>query len=152
MARSSRLDQYASVDGLDECLKAFKSLEREVRKNANGELRTASKAIASSLIPMLGGSGAPQEPAILAAAAPKSDRYVVIAVPGRKPKLSGLKKTPAAMAKRIAFPVESGSDYGPFHEPQPGAMVARHVPEIARRALPAYVAALNAIMRKYGLR
>lgn len=152
MARvTSRRDQYVTVDGLAECLKGFNSLERELRKNANGELRAASKAIASSLMPLLGGSGAPQESAILAAAGPKSDRYIVVSVPSRKPKLSGLKRTPAPMAKRLAFAVEGGSTQPQFDGPSPGAMVARHKDRIARKALPRYLAALTAIQRKYGL-
>jgi hypothetical protein len=151
MAVTSRRDAYVTVDGLAECLKGFNSLERELRKNANGELRLASKAIANSLIPMLGGSGAPQEVAILAAAGAKSDRYVVLAVPNKRPNLSGLKGTPAATAKRLGFAVESGSDAPQFHGPAQGAMVARHADRIARYAVPRYIAALTAIQRRYGL-
>jgi hypothetical protein len=139
------------VEGLKECLAAFNSLEGELRKNANGELRKASRAIAKDLIPMLGGSGAPQEAAILAASGPKSDRYVVVAVPARKPKLSGLKKTPAPMAKRLAFAIEGGSTEKQFHGPAYGSMVAKNVDRIARMAVPRYEAALVGIMRKYGL-
>lgn len=152
MARvTSRRDGYVTVDGLADCLKAFNSLEKELRKNANGELRAASKAIASQVVPMLGGSGAPQEAAILAAAGPKSDRYIVLSVPSRKPKLSGLKKTPAPMAKRLAFAVEGGSDEPEFGGAAQGAMVARHLPRIAAYAVPRYLAVLKAIQRKYGL-
>lgn len=151
MAKGSRLDTGVSIEGLDEALRSFKSLDRELRKNANGELRAASKAIAADLVPMLGGSGAPQEAAILAAAGPKSDRYVVVAVPSRKPKLSGVKKQPAAMAKRLGFALEGGSDKPQFHGPKPGAMIATHRDAIARRAVPRYLAALEGIMRKYGL-
>lgn len=139
------------IDGLKECLDAFKSLDTELRKNANGELRKASKAIAKDLIPLLGGSGAPQEAAILAAAGPKPDRYVVVAVPNRKPKLSGVKKTPAAMAKRLGFAIEGGSAAEQFHGPAYGSMVARHIDRIARQAIPRYERELVAIMRKYGL-
>jgi hypothetical protein len=152
MARvTSKRDAYVTVEGLADCLKAFNSLEKELRKNANGEIRAASKAIANSLVPMLGGSNAPQESAILAAAGAKSDRYVVLAVPNKKPKLSGMKKTPAAMAKRIGFAVEGGSDAPQFHGPAEGSMVARHRDRIARHAIPRYTAALIAIQRRYGL-
>ena len=83
------------IKGIEECIAAFKSLEIDMRRSANSELRQASKAIGQGIIPMLGGSGSPQEAKILAAAGIKSDRYIVVGVPNRKPALSGLKKTPA---------------------------------------------------------
>ena len=141
-----------TVTGLDECMAALKNLDADLRKNANGELRKAAGQIAAAVPAMLGGSGAPQEAAILAAAGPKSDRFVVVAVPTRKPKLSGLKRTPAAAAKRIGFALEGGSGEPQFHSPAPGAMVARHMPQIAAYAVPRYEAVLAALMVKYGLR
>lgn len=140
-----------TVTGLDECLRAFNGLEKELRKNANGELRQASKAIATGMIPMLGGSGSPQEDKIIAAAGPKSDRYVVVAVPNRKPGLSGARKQPAAMAKRMGFALEGGSDYPAFKGPSQGSLVARHRDQLARYAIPRYTSALAGIMRKYDL-
>lgn len=140
-----------TIDGIDECLKAFGGLQAELRKNANGELRRASRAIAADVIPLLGGSGSPQESAILAAAGPKSDRYVVVAVPSRKPGLSGLRKTPAADAKRLAWAIETGSGYAPFRGPAAQSLVGRHRDTIAKMAIPRYTSALADIMRKYGL-
>lgn len=140
-----------TIEGLDECLRAFNGLEKEMRKNANGELRQASKAIASSIIPMLGGSGSPQESAILAAAGPKSDRYVVVAVPSKKPALSGLKRTSATSAKRLGWAIETGSPYPPFKGPATGSLVSKNRDRIARYALPRYTAALAGIMRKHRL-
>lgn len=140
------------IEGIEECLRAFQGLERDVRRVANGELRQASKAIGREVvIPMLGGSGAPQEAKIIAAAAPKSDRYVVVAVPGRKPGLSGLKKTSAAQAKRLGFALEGGSDYPPLHHPAEGSLVRTHIPTMTSRAVPRYQAALVSIMRRHGL-
>lgn len=142
---------YITIEGIDECLRAFQGLQADLRKNANGELRAASKAIANDIIPMLGGSGSPQEAKILAAAGPKSDRYVVVAVPARKPGLSGVKKTPAAAAKRLGWAIEGGSGYPPFHDPSAGSLVAKHRDAIARRAIPRYTSALAGIMRKWSL-
>lgn len=140
------------IEGLDECLRAFQGLQSDLRRVANGELRQAAKAIGRDVvIPMLGGSGAPQESAILAAAGPKSDRYVVVAVPNRKPKLSGLKKTPAAQAKRLGFALEGGSSYPPFHGPGAGSVVRSHIGAIEARAVPRYQQALGAILRRWGL-
>jgi hypothetical protein len=139
------------VEGLDECLRALNGLTGELRKNANGELRKASRAIAADIVPLLGGSGSPQEAAILAAAGPKSDRYVVVAIPARKPALSGLKRTPAAQAKRLAWALETGSDWPAFRGPAAGSLVSTHRNTIARMAIPRYTAALTDIMRRYGL-
>ena len=143
--------QYVRIDGIEECLRALNGLQGDLRKNANSELRQASKAIATSMIPLLGGSGSPQEAAIIAAAGPKSDRYVVLAVPNRKPRLSGLRKTPAAQAKRLGFAIEGGSPAKQFRGPAAGSMVGVHRDAIARHAIPRYTAALTAIMRKWGL-
>lgn len=143
--------QGISIEGIDECLRAFQNLEGELRKNANGELRRASKAIAQGLTPMLGGSGAPQERAIIAAAGPKSDRYVVLAVPNRKPALSGLRKTPAAQAKKLGFAIEGGSAEPQFKNPAKGGIVGKNRNAIASYAIPRYVQAVVGIMKKNGL-
>lgn len=140
-----------TIDGLTECMKAFQGLEAELRRNANGELRAASKQISAGLTPMLGGSGSPQEAEILAAAGPKSDRYVVLGVPQRKPALSGLKRTPAATAKQLAWAIEHGSEETQFHNPAAGSLVARHRDRMTAYAIPRYQAALAAVMRKFGL-
>jgi hypothetical protein len=140
-----------TIVGIEECLAAFKGLQGELRKNANGELRSASKEIANAVVPMLGGSGSPQEAKILAAAGAKSDRYVVVAVPNRKPALRGVKRTPAAQAKRLGWAIETGSGYGPFKGPSAQSLVGRHRDSIARFAIPRYTSALAGIMRKYGL-
>lgn len=144
------------IEGIEECLEAFKSLDRELRKNANGELRKASKEIAKGIIATklphyAEGSGSPQAAKIVKAAAPKSDRYVVIGVPQRKPRLSGMKNTPASQAKAIGWAIEGGSDYPPFHNPAVGSLVARHRRELAEYAVPRYSTELTRIMQKYGL-
>jgi hypothetical protein len=139
------------IHGLDECLRALNGLQSDLRREANGELRQASKQIAAGVIPMLGGSGAPQEPALLASLGPRSDRLVTVAVV-RKPRLSGLRRTPAAIAKGAIFwPVEIGSDYPPFHGPPTGGIVANHREALARYAIPRYTEALAKILRKWDL-
>jgi hypothetical protein len=144
-----------TITGIDACLKAFQGLEGELRKNANGELRRASKNIASGIVDRLPGYAAstasPQAAAFAAAAGPKSDRYVVVAIPARKPRLSGLKKKSAAEAKNLAWAIEGGSDYPPFKRPAAGSFIAKHRDEIARQAIPEYTKALADIMRRYGL-
>lgn len=140
------------IEGVEQCLRALQGLQGDLRKLANGELRTAAKGIGRDVvIPLLGGSGAPQEDKIVAAAGPKSDRYVVVAVPSKKPKLSGLRKTPAAKAKRIAFALEGGSTYPPFHSPRQGSVVQEHVPAMRAKAVPRYKQELARILTRYGL-
>ena len=140
-----------TLEGVEACMAAFQSLETSLRRNANGELRAASKAIASGMQPLLGGSGAPQETAILAAAGPKSDRFVVLAIPSRKPKLSGLRKMPAARARTLAYALESGSTQPQFRGPAKDSLVFGHRKALMAYALPRYQRALAGIMRKYGL-
>lgn len=139
------------VTGIDECLKAFSGLEKDLRKTANGELRAAAMKTAREVIPMLGGSGSPQEAAILGSLGARSDRLPTVAVV-RKPKLSGLKKTPAGIAKgAVLWPIEQGSDYKAFHGPPAGGIAGRHRAQIAQKALGSYMKALADISRKWGL-
>jgi hypothetical protein len=142
---------YITIDGIDRCLGAFNGLQGELRKNANGELRAASKQIANLIPGMLGGSGAPQEGKILAASGAKSDRYVVVAVPNRKPGLRGVKRTPAVEAKRLGWALETGSDWPAFKNPSPQSLVGQHRDAIARYAIPRYTESLIDIMRKWDL-
>jgi hypothetical protein len=139
------------IEGLDACLASFKNLDAELRRNANGELRRASKEIANALVPMLGGSGAPQEDRILAATGAKSDRLVAVAVPNRKPRLSGVKKMSAKEAKSLGFAIEAGSGEKQFHGPTKGGLVAKNIKQITAYSVPRYEQALVGIMRKYGL-
>lgn len=150
--RGSSRDSSVTIEGLQETLRAFNSLDRDLKRSANGELRQASKRIATMYVmPALGGSGSPQEAKILAAAGPKADRYVVVAVPNRKPALSGTRKQPAAMAKRLAFALEGGSSAPQFKGPAKDSLVRRHLPLISARAVPVYLRAVEAIARKYRL-
>lgn len=170
---NAKFTQGVEIEGLDACLKAFGRLEKEMRRNANGELRKASKQISGGLKQFLGGSGSPQEPEILRAARPKADRYVVLKVPGvvphmrglqkRKPRLkpqsdkavSAARRANARVARRskqsIVWAIEDGTAYPPFHGPGKGSLVARNMGKARRYAEPVYGAALRQIMRKYGL-
>lgn len=143
------------VEGVEECFAAFQSLERELRKNANGELRKASKEIAKGIVAKLPGyargTGSPQAEKIVKAAGPKSDRYVVVGVPQRKPRLSGMKRTTASQAKAIGWAIEGGSQYPPFHGPKQGSLVSDHKQDLMNYAAPRYSAELHRIMSKYGL-
>jgi hypothetical protein len=146
----ARVGTEITIEGLDRCLAAFSGLQADLRREANGELRQAAKEIAAGVIPMLGGSPAPQEGALIASLGPRSDRLVTVGVV-RKPKLSGLRRVPAANAKGLVWAVEIGSAYPPFHGPGAGAIAARHRDALARYAMPRYLDALAKIMRKWDL-
>ena len=140
-----------TITGIDTVLASLKGLQGDLRKDANAELRAAARQIAGDLLPLLGGSGAPQEAALLASLGPRSDRLVTVAVV-RKPRLSGLRKTRAADAKGAVFwPVELGSSAPQFHGPPAGGMVARHRDALARDAIPRYTEAVAQLLRKWGL-
>lgn len=142
--------QTLEVQGLDECIRAFNNLDRTLRRNANGELRAASKQIASGMTQYLGGGGAPQEDRIIDAVGPKSDRYVVLSVPARKPKLSGARRNSAAAAKSLVFGVEWATS-SRFGGATPGGLVRGNTKRMRAYAAPRYKLALIAIMRRYGL-
>ena len=141
-------------EGWAELVKKLNTLEDKVlKKDANRDLRNASKAIALDIIGsrMLGGSGVPTEPAMLAATRPKYDRYVAIQIPGTKPKLSGLKKESAARAKSLAIAIEYGSDAPALKGPPSGALAGRNVSRITSKAAREWETQVDKILRKYGL-
>ena len=145
----------ASVEalGLPEVIKSIGQLEAVMRKEANTELRAGAKLIAAKVVRggLIGGSGVPTDPAISAAARPKSDRYISVQVPGVKPKLSGLRKTPAARARSLAIAVEYGSTSPGLKGPPRGALVGRNINRISDTAVREYQQLLARILRKYGL-
>ncbi len=142
-----------SIDGIEECVRAFNTLEVEARRNYNGQLRRASRRIADKLIPTLGRS-TPQQQRIADAARPKSDRYVVVAVPGRVPQMSGLRRqrTPAKVKYSLAFGVEDASPDPRFRKAgSRGGLVERRIQAQRSRWVAEYQRELASIMRSAGL-
>jgi hypothetical protein len=74
------------AEGLVETLQAFKGLEADLRREANGELRKAAGLAASRLVSELQGaaaaSGVPVAPRVASSAKVKSDRLPSVAIGG----------------------------------------------------------------------
>jgi hypothetical protein len=143
------------VRGLTELVDKVQKLDRELRKEANTELRQGAKNIALRVVShrhqLLGGSGIPQEWAIVERTRPKYDRYVALQVPGAKPKLSGLRKTNAARAKSLAVAVQWGSADPRLGGPPRGALVGRNVKRLTAYVYRDYEDVVARVLRRYGL-
>lgn len=142
-----------SIDGIEECVRAFNTLEVEARRNYNGQLRRASRRIADKLIPTLGRATVMQQ-RLADAARPKSDRYVVVAVPGRIPQMSGVRrqKRPAKTKYSIVFGVEDASPDARFRKAGPrGGLVQRRIDAQRGRWIAEYQRELASIMSRAGL-
>lgn len=142
------------IDGLMETLQAFKGLELELRKEANGELRQAGQACARVLAVELksaaAASGVPVAPRVARSIRAKSDRIPVVSIGG------------ATRVGRRGAPAGSlvwGSEQGPKGStnhwavaPSSGYWIAPTVKAFADNgAVPIYLRAVVDVERKYGL-
>lgn len=142
------------VDGLLETLKAFQGLERDVRRQANGELRQAAGQCASGLTTRLvaaaGGSGVPVAPRVARSVKVKSDRLPVVSIGG------------STRVGRYGAPAAAlvwGSEHGPSGSvnhwgvgPSAGYWIAPTVKEYERGpAVSIYLRAVVNIEHRYGL-
>lgn len=95
-----------------ETLKAFQGLERDLRKEANAELRTAARECATALILELksaaAGSGVPVASRVAGSARVVSDRLPTVSIGGSR--RVGARGAPAAV-------LVWGSEHGPRGEP-----------------------------------
>lgn len=143
------------VQGIGELVGKIQDLDRELRREANTEMRQGAKDIAIRVNnrrhTFLGGSGTPTERAIVEQTSPKYDRYVALQVPGTKPKLRGLKRTRAARAKSLAVAVEWGSTDPRLKGPPKGALVGRNIGKIERFVYADYQALVHRVLTRYGL-
>lgn len=143
------------VDGLADMVTKLGALERDLRRNASGELRQGAKDISLDVVArrhqLLGGSGTPQEWGIVEKARVKYDRFVAVQVPGVKPALSGVKRIPAARARSLAIAVEYGSTDPRLGGPPRGALVGRNIGRISDHVRGDYQQLVLRVLRKYGL-
>ena len=143
------------VDGLAEMVTKLNGLERDLRRNASGELRQGAKGISLGVVArrhsLLGGSGTPQEWGIVEKARVKYDRFVAVQIPGVKPALSGVRRTPAARARSLAIAVEYGSTDPRLSGPPRGALVGRNIGRIIDHVRGDYQSLVLHVLRKYGL-
>jgi hypothetical protein len=151
------------IDGIRELVNKLQSLEKELRTDANTELRQGAKDIALDVVKhrhdLLGGGGTPQEWGIVDATRVKYDRYVAVRVPGIKPRsrskpgkvMTGLRRTPAARAKSLAIAVEWGSTDPRLGRPPKGALVGRNITRITDHVIDDYEQLLNRVLHRFGL-
>jgi hypothetical protein len=141
--------------GLFETLKAFQGLERDLRSEANAELRGAARACAARLVVELqraaAACGVPVAPLVAAAARVKSDRIPVVTIGGAR--RVGRHGTPAG---RLAWGSEQGSKSSPDRfaaalNPA-GYWIAPTVERFARSdAVAIYRRAIVDLQRRHGL-
>lgn len=138
------------IEGLTETLKAFQGLERDIRRQANGELRRAASQCALGLVSELrasaAGSGVPVAPRVASSAKVKNDRMPSVSVGGsRRVGRRG------ASASRLMW----GSEHGGHNfaaGPSGGYWIKPAVDRFkSNRAVTAYKTAVAEIMRRYGL-
>jgi hypothetical protein len=143
------------VKGLAEMVDKLQGLDRELRKDANTMLRRGAKDIAIAATArrasLLGGSGVPADSPIVEATRPKYDRYMALAVPGVKPKMSGLRRTPAARAKSLAIAMEYGSTDPRLKGPPRGALVGRNIRKVTVFVRDDYANLVYRVLKRYGL-
>ena len=167
-----------SIEGVDECLKKFSLLEKDLRKTANGELRAAAKEIAlKEVMPALPGwaARAPQPrlaAAIAAGARVRSDRVISVRLGSVIPRVSGFQKSKIMKRKKQNMAALAwGSEVGPNGGHTPGSKsggvgtnfysgegmesggkwIKPNIDEVAPEAVKHYKDALVTIMKKYSI-
>ena len=142
------------LDGLQETLRAFQGLEKDLRRVANGELRRAAGECASALVGDLqtsaASSGVPVAPRVARSAKVRSDRLPAVAIGG------------SARVGRRGAPASAlvwGSEHGPsgavnhFGVPPGGGYWIKPAVERFKssRAVAIFSDAVAAIQRRWGL-
>ena len=138
------------IEGLTETLKAFQGLEKDLRQQANSELRRAAGECASGLVNELrasaSGSATPVAARVAASVKVKNDRIPSVAIGGRV--RVGRTGAPAAV-------LLWGSEHGGtnFAAPTGGAYWIKPAVDTfkANRAVNIYRTQVAAIMRRYRL-
>lgn len=125
MARGAPGASYTlRIDGLQSCLDRFQTLEGELRRQANGDLREVAVGVAREMVPVVSrivaSGGAPQSGKVADTVRAKKDRKPLVRVGAVNPKLSGFGRSRAGNARHkgsVAFGVEYGPGGG--HRPRP---------------------------------
>ena len=141
-----------TIDGLDEALKAIGSLQSDLRRMANSELRAASKQIATDAAGRLPAysSGAAQASAVASTARPKSDRMPVVRIPGKKVPIAGVRRSRGLAASRqVAFGATGGGTARQFAGTR--NWIHQHRTDLLAIGLVRYQTALRATLQRYGL-
>jgi hypothetical protein len=138
------------TDGIEETLDALKGLDRDLRAEANGEIREAAREAAGGLVLALQAAAAssptPQARLVAQAAKVKSDRFPTVVLGGSKK--VGHRGTPAG---RLAWGSEQGGEH--FAAPAGGAYWI--APTVRRfetaGAVPIFKRKLYEVIRRHGL-
>lgn len=143
------------TEGVEETLRAFQGLERDIRKEANSEIRAAAKQTANELAVALrvaaSSSGVPVARRVATSIKVVSDRFPTVSIGGSK--RVGARGAPASA-------LVSGSEYGPKgdvnHFGVSPNLGGYWITPTVRRfeesvAVPAFKRALYEITRRYGL-
>ena len=141
-----------TIDGLDEALKAVQSLESDMRSLANRELRAASRLIAldaAAALPRMA-TGAAQADEVAATARPKSDRFPVVKIPGKKVPISGIRRSRGlAASRKVAFGATGGGAARQFAGTRNWIHANRM--RLLQLGTRRYQTALRATLKRYGL-
>ena len=177
MSQGSGKATHVQIEGLDEVLKSFNGLQKDLRKEANRELREAASQIATAhLMPALPGwaaaaSTAPLATKVVQTARVRRDRKVAVRIGSVLPPLDSFSKGRRMKRKKenaaaVAWGSESGPDGGHlpgsasggegrnfYRVPRnlSGFWIGRNLGRISPKAVDAYTTALISIARKYGL-
>jgi len=142
------------IDGLMETLQAFKGLEAELRKEANGELREAgqqcARVLATELKAAASSSGVPVASRVARSIRAKSDRIPVVSIGGGM--RVGIRGAPAGA---LVWGSEQGPKGGTNHwgvPPSSGYWIAPTVKQFGQnKAVPIYLRAVVDVQKRYGL-
>lgn len=138
------------TEGIEETLDSLRGLSKDLRKEANSEIRAAARETAEELAAALRGaassSGVPLGPRISAAIAVKSDRFPTVAIGGNK--RVGRR---GGRASALVWGTEHGGRN--FGVPESsGYWIAPTVTRFEQsRAVPNFKRALFLIVKRYGL-
>lgn len=138
------------TEGIEETLEALRGLDRDLRKEANAEIRSAAKEAANELAADLrtaaAGAATPVARRVAASVKVKSDRFPTVTIGGSK--RVGVRGAPAA---RLVWGSEQGGRN--FAAAEGGSYwIAPTVDRFrASSAIPIFRRALFEIIRRYGL-
>lgn len=139
-----------ATEGVEETLDALRGIDRDLRKEANSEIRVAAKEAATQLVSALrvsaAGAATPVAARVAMSAKVKSDRFPTVSIGGSK--RVGRRGAPAAA---LVHGSESGGSH--FAAPEGGAYwIAPTVDRFrTSQAIPIFRRALFEIVRRHGL-
>ena len=155
------------MTGVDACLARFGELDKDLRRQANRDMRSVAKQIATDMLPLVRGivaaGPAPQSARVATTARVKSDRVPVVTVGSVNPPLSGFRRSRGdRLAKgSVAYGVEfgtagghraaGGADYYRMGRVAGGAALGRQRQVMQTSFTESYRHALADVMRQYGV-